>query len=665
MNLPGKKLLNKNEGFKEAWKFFVSKGIIKKGLIREAVSSSWRRSTSYDIDPFAKNLDVVLLTEEEVDKRYENFMTLIKTAKPFMESLHKIVESSGLIVRLVDRDGYVLESMGDYKLVEQYGILNLRRGGNVRENTIGTNAIGLALAIKKPIQVLGAEHYCKQYHKWTSSACPIKDERGEIIGVLSTTGPNENVHPHTLGMVVAAAQAIGNEMKLEKSNKQLDMKNRHFYAIMESISEGLICTDHKGMVMDINLFARRFLRLRQENIVGKSIKTILGNRNYDKIMDKIKSGEKYEEEMYFKRKKRNNIACIIEATPIKDEVAKGIEGMVITFKEAKVVHNLVNKIVGAEAKFTFDDILGKSKEIQDAVKIASVAAKTNTTILLLGESGTGKELFAQAIHNESSRRNRPFVFLNCGAIPRELVASELFGYVEGAFTGAVRGGHSGKFELADGGTIFLDEIGDMPLDTQANLLRVLESKQIVRVGGHNVVPVDVRVIAATHKNLKEEVERGTFREDLFYRLNVMPIRTPSLRSRREDIKTLTDYFIKKFCMSMRKNIKSVNRSFYKGMLRYDWPGNVRELQNVVQLVINMIGDRESIDHKHLPNYMKANNTPKEMNITNKLMTLEEIEKTAIIKTLREVEGNMVAASNILGIARSTLYRKMEKYEIEV
>lgn len=662
--MPVKEMLDKNEDILKVWELFVKKGILQSDILGKIISDSWKRSKEYGVNPFAEKIEVEL-TQQELEERYEKFMPLLKTAKPFMDSLYKIVGQSGLLVRLTDRDGYVLECIGDINLVKKYGNLNMYKGCNVREAVVGTNAIGTAIYTGRPIQVVGAEHFCKQYHNWSSSACPIRDENGKIIGILSMTGPNEKVHPHTLGMVVAAAGAIENELKLEKINRQLKIANKHFHAIMESISEGLICVDNEGIITDINLFARKVLFLKEEDIIGESINTILYDEYRDRILKVIQKGKKYEEEeIYFKLKKDKKLLCIATVTPIKDTVSSKLEGVVITFKEAKVVHNLINKIVGAEARFTFDDILGRSEEITEVIKMAKKSAEHDTTVLLSGESGTGKELFAQSIHNASSRKNKPFIFLNCGAIPRELVASELFGYVEGAFTGAKRGGHPGKFELADGGTIFLDEIGDMPLDTQVNLLRVLETKQVVRVGGHEVIPVDVRVIAATHKNLEREVELGNFRQDLYYRLNVMPIRIPALRERKEDIKILIDYFLEKFCIKMGKVIKGISNSFYKGMMSYNWPGNVRELQNVMQQVINMAENNEVLNYKHLPIYMKPTNLSKSLGISDKLLSLEEVEKITIEKTISEVGGNIALASRILGISRSSLYRKIYKYNIE-
>ncbi len=663
--LPGKKLLSKNEGFIEAWNAFINKGILKRDLIHDFIADSWLRSKSYEVDPFSESIKIHL-TNEELDEKYKEYKVLLNVAKPFMYSLYKIVGDTGFIVRLTDKDGYVLECGGDKEIMKKQGNLNMYKGCNVREEIIGTNAIGTALITGKPIQVLGAEHYCLQYHTWTSSACPIKDEQDEIVAVLSMSGPYEKVHPHTLGMIHASAEAIEKEMRLDQANNRLKMAVKHLNAIVESISEGLISINKDGSVRGINIFGRNILKLKQEDIVNKNISIILDNNKSSKLMKVIKNGTKFEEEeINFLTKRGRKIPCIVNATPIKAVNSNEVEGLVLTFKESKVVHDLVNKIVGAEARFTFDDILGESKEIKEAMKMAAFSAKADATILLLGESGTGKEMFAQAIHNQSKRKSRPFVFLNCGAIPRELVASELFGYVEGAFTGARRGGHPGKFELADGGTIFLDEIGDMPLDTQVNLLRVLENKEIVRVGGHDVIPVDVRVIAATHKDLKKEVELGNFRRDLYYRLNVMPIHTPSLRERKGDIRIFIDYFIEKFSGHMGINITKISDEFYRGMYNYDWPGNVRELQNVIQLVVNTIDDEEIIKYEHLPKYVKSSYPVEEKFEKSELLSLDEIERKAILNTLQKVNGNMSKAAKILGIGRSTLYRKLEKHKVKL
>ncbi|MCT4586038.1 MAG: sigma 54-interacting transcriptional regulator [Peptostreptococcaceae bacterium] len=654
-------LLDKNEHSIKAWNEFIKTGKINNLYVRKLIADSWIRSKEYKVDPIEENTEIKL-SKKELNKRYKDMKPVLDIAKPKLNYIYELVGDTGLMVRFSDKDGYVLEVLGNSQL-DKYGNFSLQKGVNSSERAIGTNAIGLALIKKIPVQVLGGEHFSKQYHNWTSSACPIRDKNNEILGIISVTGPCDKVHPHTLGMVIAAADAIKNELELDKINKRLLKTNTHLFALMESISEGIIGIDSKGKIRDINGFAKKLLSYDNE-IIGTNIKDKISFKSFNLVEDIIKSWKKYEEyEMYFKDGTGKKIYCIVNLTPIDETGDNKVDGVLLSFRKSKTIPTLVNRIVGAEAIFNFDDIIGSSKSIVEAKKIAKKAAKSTTTVLLHGESGTGKELFAQAIHNESPRKNKPFVFINCGAIPRELVASELFGYVEGAFTGAKRGGHPGKFELADEGTIFLDEIGDMPLDTQANLLRVLETKSIVRVGGHNVIPTDVRVIAATHKDLKEEVERGNFREDLYYRLNVMPITTPSLKERREDIKIFINYFKDKFSKKINKNISGISDDFYKYMKKYDWPGNVRELQNVMQLVVNMAEEDEVITYNHLPSYMKKNNLANNLNLKNELLTLGEIEKIAIEKTLEELSGNIALTSKVLGIGRTTLYRKIEKYKL--
>lgn len=570
---------------------------------------------------------VASLNNIELNKSYKKYKQLIEVASPVIEDLYELIKiEENLIILFLDSQRRLLKVWGksDFQNFEEINI-----------------------------EYSNEKIYCE-----------IKNLRNEVIGYVSIWAKKGGINNHTYPMLVSTVKSIENEMKLDKINKNLFKANKRLYDIMESINEGIIGVDSKGNIKNINQFARKLLSFEEKNILGKNIENIISLKNKDLLEAVIKEDKRFEEhEMYFMDKNKKRIYCIANMIPLKDLDLKKVEGALLIFRKAKEIHTLVNKIVGAHAIFTFEDIIGESQALKDIKEIAHKVSNGNTTILLQGESGTGKELFAQAIHNASNRASKPFIFINCGAIPRELVASELFGYVEGAFTGAKKGGHPGKFELADEGTIFLDEIGDMPLDTQANLLRVLETKSIVRVGGHNVIPTDVRVIAATHKDLKEEVKLGNFREDLFYRLNVMPIRTPSLRERKDDIKIFVEYFNRKFSEKMNKKVVPINQSFYRHMLNYDWPGNVRELQNVMQLVVNMVEEDEEISYRHLPQYMKKNVLVPNKQKNNNMKTLEEIEKEAIINTLLNVKNNLAQAANILKIGRTTLYRKIEKYNL--
>lgn len=642
------------------WEKFTSGLPIETDKLKPYVLESWERSKAHGIDPHSR-IPTSHLPEKEVLKRQNENKYLLDVAKPFMNSIYSIVGNTDFIIRLTDKDGYILDHIGEKGFIARFGRTYLQNGYNLKEEIAGTNAIGLSLLLKKPIQIMGSEHYMSKFHDLTTSASPIKDKYNEIIGILSITGNYSMVHPHTLGMTTAAAGAIKRELRLQEVNHHLQSMNKNFYEIMEAISEGIIAVDGKGNILNANSLARQFLETDKRKLEGANLnKYLKRKKTYERIFtlnDTI-----FEEELEFVTYRGQKKKFIVDVSYLKNDAT--LKLIVFIINEAKVIHKMVNKIVGASAIFTFDDIVGKSTKMKTTLKLAKISSGIDSTILLQGESGTGKEMFAQAIHNASNRKSKPFVFLNCGAIPRELVASELFGYEEGAFTGARLGGHAGKFELADGGTLFLDEIGDMPFDAQVSLLRVLETKRIVRVGGNEVIPVDVRVIAATNKDLQKETVSGNFREDLFYRLNVFPIYIPTLRERREDIRIFIDYFIKKHSATSHKNISGIDSAFYKAFELYPWPGNVRELQNTMQMILNIVKENAILSYNHLPEHMK-NESILSNSYTEDLPSLEEIEKNAIIDTLELSQYNLSKTAEILKIGRSTLYRKIDKYNISI
>ncbi len=549
-----------------------------------------------------------------------------------------------------------MECFGDPAALRGLSALSLYRGASVQERHIGTNAISLSIQSGQPQQVFGAEHYHAAFHSWASSAAPVRGEDGRPVGALSISGPYEKVQSHTLGMVMAAALAIEHELKLNALNRELTRRNEHLNTLMESISEGILCVSREGLIQDINGRGRSLLGYGRKSLIGLPLDSLLE----EPLMPRLE-GDLDEDQEFHIRSRSNQKALILNASPVQTRDRR-VQEYLLTFKESRRIYSQASRIAGARAIYTFDDILGTSPPIREALKRAQMVADSDVTILLSGESGTGKELFAQSIHNASPRRNHPFVFIHCGAIPRDLVASELFGYVEGAFTGARRGGQPGKFELAEGGTLFLDEIGDMPLDTQATLLRVLETRQVVRVGGYEVIPVDVRVIAASHKDLAQEALRGTFRADLYYRLNVMPIRTPSLRERQEDIRLLIDFFYRQFTRRPEKR-PPIDESFYHCMQSYPWPGNVRELQNIMQMVTNLTDPGQRLTSHLLPPELKGA-APKAGGPGPKpVRPAAVVEKEMLEEALQATGGNLVKAAALLEIGRSTLYRKIEKYGI--
>lgn len=365
---------------------------------------------------------------------------------------------------------------------------------------------------------------------------------------------------------------------------------------------------------------------------------------------------------------------IVNVAPIiVDNELKGSVGVIHDMSEIQSLtaelQRAKERIRSLEAKYTFDDIIGDSEEMMIAKEQAKIGAKTPATVLLRGESGTGKELFAHAIHNESDRKYNKFVRVNCAALSESLLESELFGYEEGAFSGAKRGGKKGLFEEANNGSLFLDEIGEMNLNTQAKLLRVLQEKEIVKVGGTKPIPVNVRIIAATNKNLEREVAKGNFREDLYYRLNRIPIHIPPLRDRKEDIPALCNRIIKKINEDYGRKVEGITKEALDSFMSYRWPGNVRELENILGRAIIFMDYNESfIDTYHLPTFIDFADSKTEVPMAveegNSLaQLLEQYEKKVIAQTIKKYGGNKTKAAGELGISIRNLYYKLEKYSI--
>ena len=347
-----------------------------------------------------------------------------------------------------------------------------------------------------------------------------------------------------------------------------------------------------------------------------------------------------------------------------------IIGIVVTMSNEKEEMDVKN---ATGAFLTFNDIIGESAAIVNVITNSKIISNSPSTVLIQGESGTGKEVLAQAMHNYSLRRNNKFVAINCGAIPANIIESELFGYEEGTFTGGKKGGKPGKFEIASGGTLFLDEIGEMPLDMQVNLLRVLQEGRVTRLGGSTEIPIDVRVIAATNKNLKKEVKKGTFREDLYYRLCVIPIKLPPLRERKGDVEKLIEYFLRIKSFKLNKQMPEIKEDLYNNLLSYNWPGNIRQLENYIENIVNLDGNlsfdlwedsEEKINeviHKEMIETIYYENSEVKKDNFN----LEELESKTIKEAINSYDHNMTKVAKALGISRNTLYLKIKKYKIEV
>ncbi|MBX4260846.1 sigma 54-interacting transcriptional regulator [Clostridium estertheticum] len=586
---------------------------------------------------------------------------LLNVASRFMVTLYEFLKGSGFFIVLLDNECCILKIIGDEDVVEEALGLNMVVGAYMSENSIGTTAMGIAIKEQNPIQISEKEHFIAAYQRWTCSAAPIHDVDGTIIGLLNLTGGREKVQKHTLGLIVSAVKCIENQINVEYINNRLLETYQYMNTVVDSIYLGIYVINKDGILKTINKEACSILRIKEEDIIGKKVDTILPD--WINIFEKIIKGNVYNNIEVTLSNETTKTRYNVSANPI--EIDNEVKGLVVVFTAIKKVIKSVNKYSSGRAIYNFEDIVGDSLEIKKVIEYAKIISSSPSTVLIQGESGTGKELLAQSIHNYGDRSNKTFIAINCGAISKNLIESELFGYEEGSFTGARRGGCAGKFELSSGGTLFLDEIGEMPLDMQVNLLRVLQEGYITRVGGDKIIPVDVRIIAATYKDLKKEVEKGRFREDLYYRLSVIPIKIPSLIERKGDLPILIDHLLKIKANKLNKKLTIMSAGIYEKMLNYNWPGNIRELENCIENIVNLNGESTMVfgdDEKNKSINNDCSN--KVLSVENKkIYTLAELEKNEIIKAMDQNECNMTKTAKDLGITRATLYSKIKKYNI--
>ncbi|NLW41215.1 MAG: sigma 54-interacting transcriptional regulator [Tissierellia bacterium] len=441
--------------------------------------------------------------------------------------------------------------------------------------------------------------------------------------------------------------------------------------VMKTTDDAIVYVDKNGYIKLFNQSYADFLQIKIEDAIGKHVTEVIENTRMHIVAER--GIAEYEDVQ--KIKGQNMIATRIPVF-VNGQVV-GAVGKVLfkDINELKYLYKKVSRIekelklykdefsMANRAKYTLKDIIGESKYMVELRDFTRKISKTNSNVLILGESGTGKELFAHAVHNNSNRAKYPFIKVNCGAIPYELLESELFGYEEGSFTGAKRGGKIGKIKAADGGTIFLDEIGELPLNMQVKLLRFIQDKEIEKIGSIHSEEVDVRIIAATNKNLEEMIKDGLFRLDLYYRLNVVTIKIPPLRNRKKDIHILSKYLMDKISRKNNIRVDGISDDALEYLKRYDWPGNVRELENIIERAINLLDGETIIKGKHLPFNIRG--VMKDKVVKELKEVVEEAEKQAIIDSLIISKGNRTLAAKHLGISRTSLYEKMARYNINI
>ncbi|GAU78953.1 sigma 54-interacting transcriptional regulator [Fusibacter sp. 3D3] len=535
-----------------------------------------------------------------------------------------------------------------------------------------TYVIGSVLKSGEPVVITGKEDnenciVCIEKDKCNLQAMicvPIK-YKDLTLGAIGLIAISQNYRTtllenqvNLIEFLTHMADLIVSKALEQEASGKLQIAINQMVAIIDSVDEGIIAVDEYGTIIYKNAVILNMLSLNSEQLDQKKIFEILPKTYIEKLVTQKKPFNNIELSI---TNKHHEYHTLVSGKPVP--LGTKSAGSIFIFKKMEDIFNVVNTISLNTQSTLFEDIIGESPEIKLVKDRAQLVANSNSTVLILGESGTGKELFARAIHYSSNRRDKPFIAFNCAAIPESLLESELFGYEAGSFTGATKGGKLGKFQLAQGGTIFLDEIGDVPIHLQTKLLRVLQEKSLEKLGGHKSIELDIRVIAATNKFLEQMVSEGSFREDLFYRLSVIPINIPPLRERKGDVKILLNYFLNHYNTKLHKNIKGFHQNAADILMHNPWKGNVRELENVIEYAVNM-ETSAYITPSSIPQRIRVN--PIEDPSRLKLMPLDEMEKNLIFEAL-EVYGHGVEDKNkvakVLGIGIATLYRKIKKYNL--
>lgn len=589
-------------------------------------------------------------------------MDLIKIVSNVQKISEAIASVISVDVTVVDRNYIRIAGTGRYR-------------DCLSEKVNEKSAFGVALAKGESFIIENPrEHFaclecenaynCKEF---AEVCCPI-NVGNDTVGVIGLIAFEEeqrkailNNKANLMNFLNRMADLISSKLLEEENIEKVKLLAGELEIVLDSVDRGIIVANHRGKILHYNTQALELFNLTEKEILSTNIKDLIGILDFNWIIEKRKNLKNKE---FTYKNSNHNFRGIFDAKPIS--IGDKSFSIVCTFSNISDFLKTVNNITTGTMVTSFDSIIGDSNCLEQVKNQAEKAAKSTSTVLIQGESGTGKELFARAVHFHSNRAKGPFISINCAAIPEQLLESEFFGYEDGAFTGARRGGTSGKFELANKGTIFLDEIGDMAIHLQTKLLRVVQEYAIEKIGGKESIPIDVRIIAATNKDLEKKVLEGEFRQDLFYRLNVIPLNIPPLRDRKEDIVILVDYLLDKCNSKLGKHINKIDDVCLEIFMNYEWPGNVRELENTIEYAVNMCGSSviRTID---LPKRMKASETISEGSKVIGIIPIKELEKMEIKKALEYFGHSKQAitkAAEALKLSRATLYRKLKEYEME-
>ena len=644
-----------------AWDNFLCSGRLSKDLpVRDLIASSWERCLSEGVNP-EQTAAPLLATEGTLHILRQKNTDLMKCARPVLAQTKVFLRDLETILILTDYNGVNLDVVGDPKCVENAIGIGMVPGSGWKETVSGSNAVGTAMATGMPTQVHGEEHFIQGFKPWTCTAGIISDPYdNQLLGVIDVSGLSHTFDKFHVPLVVSWANQIqlslakntSEQWNIIKENSQCDFKNSHRNA-------GKMLFDSQGRLIDHSQNASSILSsLGIEYDLSMKSRLSLERFGGDEIIYPHDTGLWLSSDWIEPVKEKNEIVGFKIELPSNKRSSQ----------RTSAPSNIVTIKSNSQAD-PFEKISGQSASVKASIAKASKAATTPLPVLLLGDTGVGKEMFARAIHEASNFSNGPFIDLNCGAFTKDILSSELFGHVEGAFTGAKRGGMMGKIEAANGGTLFLDEIGEMPLEIQPVFLRVLQERKIHRVGAIAPIPVNFRLIAATNCYLKREVSDGLFRKDLFFRLSTVAIALDPLSRRKDDIEEIAHIVLKEIQDSQIIVPKRLSASLITALKNREWPGNIRELVNVIECMCYM-SSNETLTTEDLPaGYQPGESlvsgiSPDQNQSSQSLSNLDIAEQQAIENAINEFSGNITQAAKNLGIAKGTLYRKMKKYNLE-
>lgn len=630
-----------SQDLKRAWESFHEEGVASP-TVRPAVIASWQRSRAHRIT--ASRAEAPLVSEAELHRRRQQNLRLVHAARPAMDEARALLADAYSMLILTDTSGTILETEGDARAVDTGHAVKLQRGGVWREAEIGTNAIGTALAAGKPVQIHGDEHFCAAVQRWTCAAAPVRHPtENNVLGAVDISGSTDTFNPQNLAHAVALAHQIeamlGRRIALEQ-----DLVLRHFLNKRSLwLSEEVIAFSRTGaLIFSTDRALKELVRRNDTVLAGGRLMPVRESdpSEWAQRMAELLPGASLE---------------------IVREEGEEIGGVVVLHapRRLRTSGRDVPHLAAAEPPTGFDDIIGESPALTAAREKARRMAESGIPVLLEGETGVGKEVFARAIHGARSGAG-PFVPVNCGGLPRDLIASELFGYEKGAFTGADAGGRAGKVEAADGGLLCLDEIGEMPLELQSYLLRVLEDGVVYRVGGHGARRVNLRLVSMTNRDLSAEVSAGRFRRDLYYRIAALRLAIPPLRERGDDILLLMEHYARRSALAASRPVPRFSGPVRDALKAHGWPGNVRELRNVADMLVAMTDPTRPIELDDLPADIRGPGAAP----VEEGSDLKSLERSAILAAVEACGGNLSKAAKSLGIARSTLYLRLAAWERE-